>query len=91
MPGVLLVWPLVLWRWYRLETDSDRWMTRYRPPRAVHLPVAIILAVALGVAVVLAEGAAVATLNSADVVCVGIVPALELLLNPLRLTATLRS
>jgi soluble P-type ATPase len=46
---------------------------------------------ALGVAVVLAEGAAVATLNSADVVCVGIVPALELLLNPLRLTATLRS
>ena len=46
---------------------------------------------ALGVAVVLAEGAAVATLNSADVVCVGIVPALELLLTPLRLTATLRS
>jgi soluble P-type ATPase len=46
---------------------------------------------ALGIAVVLAEGTATATLNSADVVCVGIVPALELLLNPLRLTATLRS
>jgi P-type E1-E2 ATPase len=46
---------------------------------------------ALGIAVILAEGAAVTTLNSADVVCVGIVPALELLLNPLRLTATLRS
>jgi P-type E1-E2 ATPase len=45
---------------------------------------------ALGVAVLLAEGAATATLNSADVVCMGIVPALELLLNPLRLTATLR-
>ncbi len=48
-------------------------------------------AAALGIAVVLAEGAAAATLNAADVVCVGIVPALELLLNPLRLTATLRS
>jgi P-type E1-E2 ATPase len=46
---------------------------------------------ALGIAVVLTEGAAVTTLNSADVVCMGIVPALELLLNPLRLTATLRS
>jgi P-type E1-E2 ATPase len=48
-------------------------------------------AAALGIAVILAEGAATATLNAADVVCVGIVPALELLLNPLRLTATLRS
>lgn len=47
-------------------------------------------AAALGIAVILDEGAAAATLNAADVVCVGIVPALELLLNPLRLTATLR-
>jgi soluble P-type ATPase len=46
---------------------------------------------ALGIAVILDEGAAVATVNSAEVICVGIVPALELLLNPLRLTATLRS
>lgn len=46
---------------------------------------------ALGVAVILEEGAAVETLSAADVVCVGIVPALELLLHPLRLTATLRS
>lgn len=46
---------------------------------------------ALGIAVILEEGAAVDTLTSADVVCAGIVSALELLLNPLRLTATLRS
>jgi P-type E1-E2 ATPase len=46
---------------------------------------------ALGIAVVMTEGAASAALTSADVVCTGIVPALELLLNPLRLTATLRS
>jgi P-type E1-E2 ATPase len=46
---------------------------------------------ALGVAVILGEGAAAETLMAADVVCTDIVSALELLLNPLRLTATLRS
>jgi len=46
---------------------------------------------ALGVAVILDEGIAVETLNSADVVCTSILSALELLTNPLRLTATLRS
>jgi len=46
---------------------------------------------ALGIAVVLEEGAALATLVSADVVCTTIVSALELLLHPMRLTATLRS
>lgn len=46
---------------------------------------------ALGVAVILEEGAAAGAISSADVVCAGIVPALELLLYPLRLTATLRS
>lgn len=45
----------------------------------------------LGIAVVLREGAAAATLAAADIACVGILPALELLLHPLRLTATLRS
>jgi soluble P-type ATPase len=48
-------------------------------------------AVELGIAVVLREGAAVETLAAADIVCNGILPALELLLHPLRLTATLRS
>jgi P-type E1-E2 ATPase len=46
---------------------------------------------ALGIGVILSEGAAAETLTAADVVCTGIVPALELLLNPLRLTATLRA
>ena len=48
-------------------------------------------AAGLGIAVVLHEGTAVATLMAADVVCRGIVPALELLAHPLRLKATLRS
>lgn len=46
---------------------------------------------ALGIAVILEEGAAVDTLFAADIVCTHIVSALELLRNPLRLTATLRS
>jgi len=46
---------------------------------------------ALGIAVILEEGAATAALVAADVVCTNIVSALELLGNPLRLVATLRS
>lgn len=46
---------------------------------------------ALGVAVLLEEGAFTGTLLDADIVCRDIISALELLLNPLRLTATLRS
>ena len=46
---------------------------------------------ALGIAVIQEEGTAVEALQSADVVCTGIVSALDLLTNPLRLAATLRS
>lgn len=48
-------------------------------------------AAALGIAVILGEGAAVETVTAADVVCTSILSALELLQNPLRLIATLRS
>ncbi len=47
-------------------------------------------AAALGIVVILQEGAAAETVAAADVVCAHIVSALELLQNPLRLTATLR-
>ncbi len=46
---------------------------------------------ALGIAVVQKEGAWAETVASAQVVCTDIIWALELLLNPLRLIATLRS
>lgn len=46
---------------------------------------------ALGVAVVLQEGAAREALEAADVACNGIHSALDLLSNPKRLVATLRS
>ncbi|MFO7931772.1 MAG: HAD family hydrolase [Thermodesulfobacteriota bacterium] len=45
----------------------------------------------LGICVLLEEGAATGALNAADVVCPSILSALELLSNPLRLKATLRS
>ena len=47
-------------------------------------------AVALGIAVVQAEGAAAATLMAADVIAPTVCDALDLLLHPLRLKATLR-
>ena len=46
---------------------------------------------AVGVAVILEEGASAEAIKSADVVCTSINSALDLLLNPLRLIATLRS
>lgn len=46
---------------------------------------------ALGIAVMLEEGAAVAAVTAADVVCGRIGDALDLLRHPLRLVATLRS
>ncbi len=48
-------------------------------------------AAALGLAVILAEGIAGETIQAADVITRSITDALDLLLNPLRLTATLRS
>jgi soluble P-type ATPase len=45
----------------------------------------------LGIAVIQEEGAAVESLVAADIVTRSILDALDLLLRPLRLTATLRS
>jgi soluble P-type ATPase len=48
-------------------------------------------AAALGVALVQGEGGAVEALANGDLVCTGVIDALELLRNPKRLVATLRS
>ena len=48
-------------------------------------------AAALGIALIQREGGAAQTLANADLVCTNVLDALELLLNPKRLTATLRS
>lgn len=36
IPGAILLWPLVIRRWWVLETGRDRWPPRHRPPRRSH-------------------------------------------------------
>lgn len=47
VPGVLLIWPLVLWRWYVLGNGRDEWSARYRPRRRTHYAFAILMPVCI--------------------------------------------
>jgi len=47
VPAVLLIWPLILWRWWVLETGREQWARRYRPPRKAHLAVASLLVICI--------------------------------------------
>ena len=49
VPGVLVLWPLVLWRWWILSTGRDKWPLRHAPPRRSHAVVAAIMAVVIGI------------------------------------------
>ena len=51
VPGVLLIWPLVLWRWFLLETARDDWAKRHLPPRRAHGLVALLLAVLISLTI----------------------------------------
>ncbi|MEL6450802.1 MAG: hypothetical protein AAFQ19_06045 [Pseudomonadota bacterium] len=57
IPGVLLIWPLVLWRWWQIAEQSAPWMARYRAVRApygtavVLMSIGIVLVVAAGLSV----------------------------------------
>lgn len=53
VPAILLIWPLVLWRWYVLATGKDDWAKRHRPKRHNHTWVALALPVAI-IAILLA-------------------------------------
>lgn len=46
---------------------------------------------AIGITVVQAEGAAAATIINSDIVCTSVMDAFDIILNPLRVIATLRS
>lgn len=49
-PGIVLLWPLVLWRWRQLETRDDTSIEgRYRPVRDAHARVWTVLAVLIPV------------------------------------------
>ncbi len=47
IPGIVVLWPLVVWRWYRLEQGIDPWPLRYRAPVRAHGVVAVVLALLL--------------------------------------------
>jgi len=53
VPGVLVLWPLVLWRWWVLATGRDVWALRHRPPRRSHGVVAVVMAFLLAVTLAL--------------------------------------
>ena len=54
LPGVILIWPLVLWRWWVLETGRDQWPLRHRPNRSLHGRAWIVLALAIPLIFILA-------------------------------------
>jgi len=33
IPGLVLIWPIVLWRWAAIELGWDDWRGRHAPPR----------------------------------------------------------
>lgn len=47
IPGVLVIWPLVLWRWYLYESGRERWTRRYDPPRRAHFVVGWLLPICI--------------------------------------------
>ncbi|MEO0567002.1 MAG: hypothetical protein AAF066_04670 [Pseudomonadota bacterium] len=47
IPGVLMIWPLVVWRWIILELGQNDEARRYKPPRSSHGIAAAFLAVCI--------------------------------------------
>ena len=47
VPGILVIWPLVVWRWVSLSFGYDKWERRYRPPRNSHKLFALIMPIAI--------------------------------------------
>jgi hypothetical protein len=50
IPGILMIWPLVLWRWWQIESGRAGWAARYRPWRTQHGFAAILMALAIATA-----------------------------------------
>ncbi|MDG1208268.1 MAG: hypothetical protein P8I56_18660 [Paracoccaceae bacterium] len=65
LPGVVLIWPLVLWRWVVVETGRDKWPLRHRPPRKAHGIAALALAVCIPAIII--TGIAIKQVWPADV------------------------
>lgn len=47
IPGILLIWPLVLWRWWSIERHGDITMKRYQTVRRGHAVAAVLMSAAI--------------------------------------------
>ena len=65
IPGVLLIWPLVLWRWWQIESESAAWAARYRPVRASY-GLAVIL-MSIGIVAIVITGLSLRQTWPADI------------------------
>ena len=66
IPGVLIIWPLVLWRWWQIEVENTPWAARYRPVRAPHGP--FVIAMSIGIVVIVITGLSIRQTWPADAV-----------------------
>ena len=57
IPGILLIWPLVLWRWWRVERSGDVTLARYRPLRRAHGAAAIAMTAVIAALLIFGFGA----------------------------------
>ena len=57
IPGVLLIWPIVLWRWWQIEAEAAPWAARYRPVRASYGAAVILMS--LGIVAIVVAGLSV--------------------------------
>ena len=57
IPGVLLIWPLVLWRWWQIEAEAAPWAARYRPVRSAHG--LAVIAMSIGIVAIVVAGLSV--------------------------------
>ncbi|MEM8748786.1 MAG: hypothetical protein AAGF28_00680 [Pseudomonadota bacterium] len=56
IPGVVLIWPLVLWRWFALERGTEDWRKRYKPVRKVHGTAALLMAIVVAATIAIGLG-----------------------------------
>lgn len=54
VPGILLVWPLVLWRWLALEQQRGSGQRRHRPPRRTQDMLAVVMALLIPIILITA-------------------------------------
>lgn len=57
IPGILMIWPLVLWRWWQIERVGEVTMSRYMPVRRAHTTATLLMGAAIVLVLMLGWGA----------------------------------